>query len=731
MRPDCPESEGDLDRVRRGPSGLAPNGAQDRGPSRRQPPMDTGERAPRPIGKWETLTAVGVQGAVVVALVAVGAVRIATPAAPRSLVAVAAAAAIAAAVPWRVDVRPARPRADLVAASLVIGLLVVGPVNLVLAVPLGVGLATVLTARSMRCGVIRTVATALPVAIGCLVFSAAGGLRGAPMTSWPAALGAGVAFALLARISREVTEESIFAVERSIVTASILAGGIGSVCAATVVAGTVIVGAQGWMAVALLAPAVVSMIVGAHVLAGQREARRRFERLASASSRTIGLQSFDAALRQAASEARVLLDGSSAVCMASTRKGEWAGVIASSDDVTAAPAELCRAVSEWLGTGRTDERAGGELRAVTGYLLPEAASVVTATDGTGGFAIMVLRVAEPDAAGSARAELLAAFVSQAALISTNALLFEQAEDALRQQVDMNRQKDEFLAAVSHELRTPLASMIGSVDTLRRLDARMTEDARERFFTIAQRQGKRLQRLIEELLLTASLDHRQELVIGLPCRLDEILEEVAVDLSSQAEGRITVRCSPGAEVISTDSNKLRQAVTNLVENATKYAGEGPIEVSAREVADRIEIRVVDHGPGIAPEDRSRAFERFVQLDGSSTRSQGGTGLGLYLCTRVAELLEADLRLVETPGGGATFVVSLPRSHSTAVEVEGGPAGHAGFAASPLRNGRADGPKRSGLDRSLLDLRRGPSSGPAAGLGARPVVPAGLRPHPRSD
>ncbi|GAC1305718.1 MAG: hypothetical protein NVSMB16_01330 [Acidimicrobiales bacterium] len=711
--------------------------------------MDTGGRAPRPIGTWETLTALGAQGAVVAVLVTVGAVRIATPSAPRSLAAVAAAAAAAAAVPWRVDLRPGRPRADLVAAALVIGLLVVGPVNLVLVVPLGVGLATVLTARSLRCGLIRTVATALPVAVGCIVFSAAGGVRGAPMRSWPAALAAGVVFALFARVSREVTEEPVADVNRSIVAASVFAGGLGAVCAATVVAGTVIVGAQGWMAVALLAPAVASMIAGAHVLAGQRDARRRFERLASASSRTIGLQSFDAALRQAAGEARILLDGASAVCMASTRDGEWAGVIVGPDDEIVAPPELCRAVAEWVGAGRTDERAGGELRAVTGYLLPEAASVVTATDATGCFAIMVLRGSEPEAAGSARAELLAAFVSQAALISTNALLFQQAEDALRQQVDMNRQKDEFLAAVSHELRTPLASMIGSVDTLRRLDGRMTEDARERFFTIAQRQGKRLQRLIEELLLTASLDHRQELVVGAPCRLDEILEEVAVDLSSQAEGRITVRCSPGAEVISTDPNKLRQVLTNLVENATKYAGEGPIEVSAREVADRIEVRVVDHGPGIAPEDRSRAFERFVQLDGSSTRSQGGTGLGLYLCKRVAELLEADLRLAETPGGGATFVVSLPRAHSSALHLpQSGPVGSAGFAVSPLRSGPASGsgpkgsgpkgsgpkgsgPKGSGLDRSLLDLTRGPSSGPAAGLGARPVVPAGLRRRPQAD
>ena len=80
---------------------------------------------------------------------------------------------------------------------------------------------------------------------------------------------------------------------------------------------------------------------------------------------------------------------------------------------------------------------------------------------------------------------------------------------MRHQVDLNRQKDEFLAAVSHELRTPLASMLGSVETLRRLDGRLDAEARDRFFGIALRQGKRLQRLIEELLLTAAVEHRKE------------------------------------------------------------------------------------------------------------------------------------------------------------------------------------------------------------------------------
>jgi signal transduction histidine kinase len=106
------------------------------------------------------------------------------------------------------------------------------------------------------------------------------------------------------------------------------------------------------------------------------------------------------------------------------------------------------------------------------------------------------------------------------------------------------------------------------------------------------------------------------------------------------------------------------VTNLVENAVKYAPTGPIEVAVRPAPGRgIALTVTDHGPGIAPADRARVFERFVQLDGSSTRTQGGTGLGLYLCRGLAELLEGELQLTDTPGGGATFSLTLPRSHSS--------------------------------------------------------------------
>jgi signal transduction histidine kinase len=100
--------------------------------------------------------------------------------------------------------------------------------------------------------------------------------------------------------------------------------------------------------------------------------------------------------------------------------------------------------------------------------------------------------------------------------------------------------------------------------------------------------------------------------------------------------------------------------NLTENAAKYAPSGPIEVIAvpsSRARGQVALTVVDHGPGIAEADRPRVFERFVQLDQSATRSRGGTGLGLYLCKRLADLLGTPLELSETVGGGCTFGLVL--------------------------------------------------------------------------
>ena len=247
----------------------------------------------------------------------------------------------------------------------------------------------------------------------------------------------------------------------------------------------------------------------------------------------------------------------------------------------------------------------------------------------------------------------------------NARLLGEVEEALRQQVDLNRQKGDFVAAVSHELRTPLTAMLGSVGTMIRLEDRLDADGRHKMLVMAKDQGSRLKRLIEELLTVAAAEHtgmdvRHELV-----DVRRLLVDVRNDLQSTTAARVVVDAI-GVEALVSDRLKLQQILLNLVENAGKYAPEGPIEVTTRDAAGRTTFSVRDHGPGIPVADRGRVFERFVQLDQSSTRRNGGTGLGLYLCRQLAEALGGRLDLGDAEGGGCVFTLTVPTGDVTAAK-----------------------------------------------------------------
>jgi signal transduction histidine kinase len=601
------------------------------------------------------------------------------------LLGVAAAFALVGLLPMEVELGRTTCRFTLVEGVLVVALFTLGPIGVVATAAVGAGLAG-LTRRQPRLEVAyQLVATAMAAAAASGIFNVVGGPSAHKVGAWLAALLATAVFAVCSHVSTSLllaaTGEGTF--EHVLVVSSSLAALGAAVSGSAGLAVTALQG-RGWVAPFLLAPLVAVVTLETRRAAAHRAERLRFERLYSASARTTGLQGFAAALAQAAGEARALVTGDVAVCCAPDRAGVWRGMVV--DDSSTGPANpsMVNAV-----VGLVEAAAGREVNVIDlpagvrealppGRMVVAAGTTITSSPGqASGIALAVLRNHPSDEGASGRAKVLWAFVFHAALITTNALLFERVEDALRHQVDLNRQKDEFLAAVSHELRTPLASMLGSVETLRRLEGRMDAEARGKFFGIALRQGKRLQRLIEELLLTAAVEHRQESVVVEQVDLTMILDEVAEDLGAASEGRIVVESDPAASPLTTDPSKLRQILTNLVENAVKYAPAGRIELSAHSAPGRgAVITVTDHGPGIATDDRARVFERFVQLDGSSTRTHGGTGLGLYLCRRLAELLDGELELTETVGGGATFILTLPRFHSTAFVSPARPALFAG-------------------------------------------------------
>ena len=271
------------------------------------------------------------------------------------------------------------------------------------------------------------------------------------------------------------------------------------------------------------------------------------------------------------------------------------------------------------------------------------------------------RSVDDKTAGTGVCETLAAFTAQSAVIAANAGLVTRLRTSLERELKANRRKDEFVATISHELRTPLTVMLGAAQTLLRIESRIEPEGRDRLLRTAVEQGQRLKLLIEDLLLVAAAEQGKLNSDLETLTTAQIADEIRSDLTDQLHERIRIRNLAVDAVALSDRYKLRQVVTNLADNAAKYGGDGPIEIDITDSADHVCISVADHGQGIPEADRTRIFDRFVQLDQSSTRAQGGTGLGLFICKTLAEQIGAELAVDETPGGGSTFTLRLPRRH----------------------------------------------------------------------
>ena len=140
----------------------------------------------------------------------------------------------------------------------------------------------------------------------------------------------------------------------------------------------------------------------------------------------------------------------------------------------------------------------------------------------------------------------------------------------------------------------------------------------------------------------------------PIALKEMFDEVNRVVSIEP----TVTVDPADLTVEADRDHLSRILINLVENASKYAPDSPVELFAWQRANTAVLAVVDHGPGIPEDQRERIFDRFTQLDQSDTRSKGGTGLGLSIVKSLTEVMHGSVRIETTEGGGATFVIELP-------------------------------------------------------------------------
>jgi signal transduction histidine kinase len=242
------------------------------------------------------------------------------------------------------------------------------------------------------------------------------------------------------------------------------------------------------------------------------------------------------------------------------------------------------------------------------------------------------------------------------LAETNVALFEA-----------NRVKTEFLANVSHELRTPLTSIIGFADLLRDAAHGRQSFDHSRIAHYADNiltSGRGLLDMINDLLDLAKMEaHRIELhrTLFSPRDVCEALADFVKPTIDKQSLTLVLDLDDELPVMNSDSGKLRQILFNLLSNAIKYTPKGgTIRLTAQPTHDRAKVRAVvsDTGPGIAPDDQERIFEKFRQLDSSVTREHGGSGLGLAISKELCTMLGGTIRVESELGQGARFIVELP-------------------------------------------------------------------------
>lgn len=222
-------------------------------------------------------------------------------------------------------------------------------------------------------------------------------------------------------------------------------------------------------------------------------------------------------------------------------------------------------------------------------------------------------------------------------------------------------RQEFVANVSHELRTPLSLIKSATETL--LDGGKNDPAAlSRFLEIIDKHANRLTLLIDDLLLLSTLDSGRMQLHLQPVSLRLAVQEAIDDLQQRAAARTaTIKNEvPGSIIVQADADRLRQLVSNLLDNAIKYgrAG-GAVTVSGRALSDsQVEFGIRDDGPGIPIEAQLRIFERFYRADKARSREQGGTGLGLAIVKHIVLAHGGEVRVESQPGAGAEFLVTLP-------------------------------------------------------------------------
>lgn len=278
-------------------------------------------------------------------------------------------------------------------------------------------------------------------------------------------------------------------------------------------------------------------------------------------------------------------------------------------------------------------------------------------------------------------EFLGALAGQAAAAIHNSQVYGEIEQLAADLKKANHIKDEFLGIISHELRTPLNITSNYVEMLRSgFFGALTDAQRPAIETVAKQQKLQLE-MVNNILGTISLESNGAATLHTPVSLNDLFEELQNTYGQITGENVTLEWPQPLDLpqVRTDKTKLQYIVRNLIGNALKFTNSGRIAVSARltttnqnntpnRTTSQLEIAVADTGIGIEEEFLSAIFEKFSQVNSSTTRAHDGVGLGLYIVKRCAELLGGTVKVASKPGEGSIFTVTIPCAPAATVQTE---------------------------------------------------------------
>lgn len=251
--------------------------------------------------------------------------------------------------------------------------------------------------------------------------------------------------------------------------------------------------------------------------------------------------------------------------------------------------------------------------------------------------------------------------SRAAEFQDLATSLNRASDAFREKIEelerMAQLQNEFIGNVGHEVRNPIFAISGYLEALG--SSSLPDEQRKRYAEKALINLQRLNNLFDDLIEIARLEYREDLIRSSIFDLQELVDEVADMLRPKAEDKgLNLEVENPHLFVEADRARIRQVLTNLIDNAISYTDEGTVRCRFRRRLDKVRIEVVDTGRGIDEEHLERIFERFYRIDTDRSRKSGGTGLGLSIVKQILQAHGEPIHVESTRGRGTRFWFELP-------------------------------------------------------------------------